>query len=493
MRDEIRRRPSRVASAFSRLLVSSPGRALVHTAAWMLCFDPTGRLAVRGVDLLTDAFVRLRPGGSTDPRSRWESDIFARAVVDTLGRQLAAGSLSKEFVRKAGPQWIRGLIGEDGAEARDAFKAEMGVDPPHVLAVAPTGECNLSCQGCYASSSADLAAMPFRDLEKLVEEARRSWGIRLVVFTGGEPFLYRSGSKGVLDIAAANPDLLFLIFTNGTLIDDAIARRLVSLGNVTVALSVEGLRESTDARRGAGTFDAVIRGLQALREAGAWAGISVTVTRGNCEEVYSDEFLDFFFEENSAFYAFVFQYMPEGHDPDPLLMPTPEQRVWMWERSWEVIEKRRLVLFDFWNHASLVGGCLSAGRERGYLYVDWDGNVMPCVFAPYSSCNINELHALGGSLNDAWASPFLRDIRKWQSRRTARGGPLVCAGAGGNMMCACPVRDHYADFRAIVLRNGARPVGPTTGTCLSSADYTQPMIQYGTDLAHLNNLQPAST
>jgi MoaA/NifB/PqqE/SkfB family radical SAM enzyme len=477
MHDENRRRPSRVASAFSRVPVGKPGRLLVRSAAEALAFGPTRRMALRGVDLLTRAFVRARPGWSSDPRRRFESEAFARAVVDTLGRQLTDGSLSTDFVRRAGPLWVRGLTGDDGAEARAAFNARMGVDPPHVLTIAPTGACNLSCQGCYASSATGLASMPYAELERLVDEARRLWGIRLVVFTGGEPFLYESRSKGVLDIAEANPDLLFLIFTNGILVDLAVARRLVSLGNVTVALSVDGLRETTDARRGAGTFDGVVRGLEAMREAGAWAGISVTVTRGNCEEVYSDEFLDLFFEDNSAFYAFVFQYMPEGRDPDPSLMPTPEQRIWMWERSWEVIADRRIVLFDFWNHASLVGGCLSAGRERGYLYVDWDGNVMPCVFAPYSSCNINELRAVGGSLNDAWASPFLCDIRDWQRSRSSSGGPVVCAGAGGNLMCACPVRDHYADFREMVLRNGARPIGPTTGTCLSSADYTQPMIQ----------------
>ena len=421
-----------------------------------------------------------------DPRSEWEREVFSRAVFDTIDRQIAERKLDRDFVRRAVPLWVRALAGRGARHASDEFKMETGADPPRVLAIAPTGACNLTCEGCYAGSEPGLASLSFGELERLIADAVRSWGIRVVVFTGGEPFLYRSESKGILDVIERNPGLLFLVFTNGTLIDRAVAGRLASLGNVTVALSVEGLRESTDARRGPGTFDKVVGALVALEEAGAWHGISMTATRHNCEELYSDELLDFFFDKHSPFYAFVFQYMPEGRDPDPSLMPTPEQRIWMWERSWEVIEKRRTVLFDFWNHVSLVGGCLAAGRERGYLFVDWDGNVLPCVFAPYSACNVRDIYSRGGSLADVWAAPLLSEIRGWQRRRSASSGAAVCAGSGGTLMCACPVRDHFGDFMDIVARTQASPVGSSTGACLSMADLTSPMIEYGEDLASLS-------
>src|SRR5450756_3085620 len=43
---------------------------------------------------------------------------------------------------------------------------------------------------------------------------------------------------------------------------------------------------------------------------------------------------------------------------------------------------------------------ISAGRARGYLYIDWDGKVMPCVFAPYAALSLQDVFARGGNLND---------------------------------------------------------------------------------------------
>ena len=95
-------------------------------------------------------------------------------------------------------------------------------------------------------------------------------------------------------------------------------------------------------------------------------------------------------------------------------MPSPEQRAQYWRRSWEVVAEKRLFLLDFWNHGPQVEGCIAAGRERGYLYIDWNGKVMPCVFAPYSAANINQMYASGGTLNDVWEAPFFEAVRQWQ-------------------------------------------------------------------------------
>ena len=53
------------------------------------------------------------------------------------------------------------------------------------------------------------------------------------------------------DAAAKHPDVFFLMYTNGTLINETVANRLAALGNVTPAISVEGWQERTDERRGA--------------------------------------------------------------------------------------------------------------------------------------------------------------------------------------------------------------------------------------------------
>jgi len=81
--------------------------------------------------------------------------------------------------------------------------------------------------------------------------------------------------------------------------------------------------------------------------------------------------------------------MPIGRGFTLDLLPSPEQRVWMWQRTWQVIRERQVFLADFWNLGPCSNGCISAGRGGGYLYIDWNGKVMPCVFVPYSPVNIS--------------------------------------------------------------------------------------------------------
>jgi MoaA/NifB/PqqE/SkfB family radical SAM enzyme len=314
------------------------------------------------------------------------------------------------------------------------FRGEHGSDPPWFLVISPGHACNLRCTGCYANSEPDASgqdpSMSWPVLDRVLTEAQHLWDVGLFVFSGGEPLLYRSQGRNLLDAVEKHRDCLYLMFTNGTLIDREIAKRLSELGNLTPAISVEGMRQRTDARRGEGTFDRALKAMARLREEGVPFGISITVTRKNALEVTSDQFLDFFFEEQGAFYGFLFQHMPigrsdrEGFDQ----VPTPQQRVQLWRRTWRAIETKRIFLFDFWNSGPLVQGCVSAGRERGYLHIDWNGRVMPCVFVPYAVANLHQVYARGGTLQEVWQAPLLQTIRGWQraygyGREEHRPGP----------------------------------------------------------------------
>jgi MoaA/NifB/PqqE/SkfB family radical SAM enzyme len=48
---------------------------------------------------------------------------------------------------------------------------------------------------------------------------------------------------------------------------------------------------------------------------------------------------------------------------------------------------RHIFIADFWNSATATNGCLAAGRAGGYFHVNWNGDVSPCVFFPYSPIN----------------------------------------------------------------------------------------------------------
>ena len=367
--------------AASRLARSGPLR---RAAVGLLDRELDRRLARR----------TQRPSLLSDPQCdalSWERTMMAKAVLHTGDRAVEQSLISPHVLRVASRLWTRALVDADSGRRPTDFERANGVGPPWFLVVSPGRGCNLNCSGCYAGPVEAQRPMPWPVLDRVVTEAKTLWGAPLVVFTGGEPLAYRSEGRGVIDIIEGHPEQLFLIFTNGTLLDETAAARLGRAGNATLAFSLEGMRASTDERRGPGTFDRVRKAMALTREAGFPFGVSLTATSSNCDELLSDEFLDFCFSDQGAFYGFLFMYMPMGCGADVRMMPSPRQRLRMWRRTWDAIVRRQVFLFDFWNHASLVHGCLAAGRPGGYLHIDWNGKVMPCVFAPYAGAEITEI------------------------------------------------------------------------------------------------------
>jgi len=414
----------------------------------------------------------------------YQRKLMSGAIISTIDKLIEKRLINPEVASKVALLWSRALFSSpERTPAVIDFRNKFGANPPWFITVSPGHSCNLKCRGCYANSNSSGNKLSWSVLDHIVHEAKELWGIRLVVFSGGEPLLYTSEGKGVLDIVENNPDLLFLMFTNGTLVDIAVAKRLSQLANLTPAFSVEGMQQSTDKCRGRGVFDSVLKGIEQIRVVGVPFGISISITRDNCDEVLSDEFLNLFFNELGAFYAFFFQYLPIGRKPNFESVPTPVQRIKFWRQVWEIVEKKKLFLIDFWNHGPLVGGCISAGRDGGYIYIDWNGNIMPCVFTPYSAANINTIYASGGNLNDVWESPFFNGIRNWQ--HTYRHGKGE-RQRPGNLLSPCPYRDHYALFRDWINTYNPEPEDEAAREALYSKQYYGSMVMYGSDFRKLS-------
>jgi MoaA/NifB/PqqE/SkfB family radical SAM enzyme len=227
-------------------------------------------------------------------------------------------------------------------------------------------------------------------------------GIHLVLMTGGEPFLRRD----LFDLFEKNKGTTFQVYTNGTLIDEKMVEQFVALGNVVPAISLEGLREETDERRGKGQFDRISKVMDWLRSAGIFFAVSTTATSQNTDVLTSDAFVDFLVEKGCIL-LWNFHYVPIGRNPDLNLMATPEQRNRMRERLAYFRATKPMLFVDFWNDGCLTQGCIAAGRK--YFHVNARGDVEPCVFCHFASDNIKEK-----SLAEALNSPLFREIRSRQ-------------------------------------------------------------------------------
>mgnify|MGYP005851003871 CR=1 FL=1 len=302
---------------------------------------------------------------------------------------------------------------------------------PATLVISPTMRCNLRCVGCYAGDYAKTDDLTPEEVIRVLGEAREL-GTRFFVVSGGEPLIYAP----LFDIVRRFDDCFFQFYTSGHLITEQTARRIVELGNVVPAISVEGFQAETDARRGPGGFERVMRAMDLLREARAMFAFSATATRQNLATITSDAFVQLMVQKG-AHYGFYFSYIPIGRSPDVNLMPTPEERNRLREAVNRLRNKYPVLLADFWNDGALTDGCLSGGRN--YLHINNRGDVEPCVFAHFAVDNIREK-----SLKECLASDFFRALRQ-------------AAPYGRNLLRPCPIIDHPEVLRGLVKKFGARP------------------------------------
>ena len=409
-------------------------------------------------------------------RSQEDKYYIVTNMLRSFIRAWKEGLISPR-IRKHLIEELGGRVLIPAAEKVERFRREHGFNPPKFVTISPYSGCNLRCAGCYAISSSEKAeSLSYHIADRILREKTEQWGSHFTVISGGEPLLWRSQGKGILDLAASHQDNFFLMYTNGTLITPKVVERMAEVANITPAVSVEGLKRETDARRGRGVYEKILQAFQNLREAGVPFGVSVTVTRENAEVVTSDEFFELYFKEQGALYSWFFQYMPIGRSYTLELMVTPEQRLDVYRRVQRLVREKRYFMADFWNNGPLSNGCISAGRpDGGYFYINWKGDVTPCVFVPYSTHNIQQVYQQGGDLNTILYSPFFSSIRKWQYAYGFMKPPTEV----GNQITPCPMRDHYRVIRGIIDHHQAHPIDEAAATALTDKGYYEGMLDYG--------------
>jgi MoaA/NifB/PqqE/SkfB family radical SAM enzyme len=417
---------------------------------------------------------------------------FVDAMLHGAIKNLNKGYLTKDTIEHLTDIFVSNTMlnnKKEKRDIRDKFQADYGFKSPNFITISPSQACNLHCYGCYACSDPTTSPhLSFDTVCSMISEVRDKWGASFVVISGGEPFMYRDAqsdptkpAKTILDVFAKFPDMFFMTYTNGTLIDEKMAKKLQELGNVSPAISVEGYEQNTDDRRGKGVFAKVLKAFDNLRTVGVPFGVSVTATSRNSETLLTDAFYDYYFEEQGATYMWMFQFMPIGRGKDVFdLVVPPKDRVRLY-RKWETeMRDKKHCIADFWNSGPLTYGCVAYAGNRGYVYVDWNGDIMPCVFVPYSVSNILTLQKEGKTITDALMTDFMKNGRSWQN----------CYGLNDmknakNLIMPCSMRDHYINFTKNILPTSAQGENQAAQDILSEDEYLKKMDEYDTELSAL--------
>ena len=330
------------------------------------------------------------------------------------------------------------------------------VPPPFLISYSITTKCNLRCKHCYSESGEEAGGDDLTTEESLrVIDEIADWGIGLLVFDGGEP-LVREDFFQIADYASSK-GIVTGIGSNGSMIDIATARRLVSVGIRYVSISIDGADADThDAfRREAGNFRKTLEAASALKEAGLPFQFNSVLTKKTIHQLsdifrlatdygaFSLELFDLILvgrakrecqdealtiQERKE----VVEWLAEAQIDYPLTIETPSLPMYPLILKLNVdkgmrpkhIPMEKLVRLAYYGR-----GC-AAGRPRGYLVIRNNGELNPCIFLQVNLGNVKDK-----SIRQIWQeSPLLAQLRSWDLLKGECGKCQhrdICAGCRG--------------------------------------------------------------
>ena len=279
------------------------------------------------------------------------------------------------------------LSSKESSKRRAEFE-EQGEHIPPFLIASITSTCNLHCAGCYArenhicSDENAYAQLSADEWDTIFREAK-DLGVGFILLAGGEPLVRRD----ILEKAAQIPEILFPVFTNGTLLNDNYIQLFDKARNLIPIFSIEGDEKKTDERRGEGIYRRLIGAMDKIKDNHLIFGASVTVTTSNINEVVSDNFISVLKNRGCKVVIYV-EFVPVTSDSTELAPQNPE-REFMNKKLMELREQYPEMLFiSFPGDEKSSGGCLAAGR--GFFHINSHGGAEPCPFSPYSDINVRD-------------------------------------------------------------------------------------------------------
>jgi len=341
-----------------------------------------------------------------------------------------------------------------------------------------TAGCNLECIHCRridVSKQLMKSDMTFDESLRFVEHLA-SFAKPILVLSGGEP-LFR---PDIFDIARHAHDcgLTVALATNGTLINETVAHKIVDAGIRRVAISIDGADETThDAfRRQPGSLAAAINGFRNLRQLGMSMQINCTVTKHNVQQI------DLLYDkalELGADALHLFMLVPVGCGvqiaESNMLPPEEYEHVlnWMYDKTklrqihlkatcaphyFRVMRQRaaseHVRIEATHSHgkphgagqdhsmAAMTKGCLAGSA---ICFVSHTGEVFPCGYLPVSAGNV-----MRQEMRDIWESAHvfqrLRNVDELEGKCGLCEFKKVCMGcrarafyeANGNYMAEEP-------------------------------------------------------
>ena len=308
--------------------------------------------------------------------------------------------------------------------------SEKGKNIPIFLISSITSSCNLHCTGCYSRAndacSDDVPSnqLSAEEWEDIFEQAK-DIGVSFIVLAGGEPMI----REDVIKKASKFDEILFPIFTNGTLLNEDYLELFDENRNLVPILSIEGDEEITDSRRGDGVYNALLNSMDLMKKNNIVFGASLTFTKGNLSNLLSRDYIDQLHDFGCKVVFFI-EYVPVNEDTIDLAPGDEERDLLLNELEGLRRDYDDMLFLSFPGDEKTSGGCLAAGR--GFFHINSHGGAEPCPASPYSDINVKDT-----SLLEALDSGLFKSLRD--------GGILLDDHEGG-----CVLFEHKEEVEEIL-------------------------------------------
>ena len=320
---------------------------------------------------------------------------------------------------------------------------------PLVVSWNVTRKCNLECSHCYINAArselqGELNTEEAKCLINQIADVSRP----LLILSGGEPLL-RTDLYDLIQYGA-NKGLRMGVGSNGSLINQQVAKNLKAAGVKTVSISLDSRNpEKHDEFRGVkGSWQKAINAIAALRQNGVLVQVNTTVTQQNHNEI--EEIMSLA-EELGVENFHLFFLVPTGRgiriaDISPAMYES------MIKSTFAKIGKHRLNVKpscapQFMRIAKDMGldmrqwirGCM-AGLYYCRIYPN--GDVTPCPYLPVKLGNIREK-----TFGEIWfGSKVFKNLRDFDALKGKCGACDYRNLCGGCRARAYGLSSDFIDF-----------------------------------------------
>ncbi|UCG77244.1 MAG: radical SAM protein [Nitrospirota bacterium] len=286
----------------------------------------------------------------------------------------------------------------DEAFLRDFSKKVFEQKVPLSGSIDLTDSCNLRCSHCYISDGRERKTIEMNTstICKIIDEITESGCLHLLL-TGGEPLLRKDFRE--IYVHAKMRGLLVSVFSNGTLVDIAIADLLKSYPPASVEISLYGSSQKVyESITGiAGSFRRCIQGIELLVSSSINVKLKTVLMSLNADDLFE-------IRRTAGRFGAPFRLDPAifprlNGDQGPMdLRISPRTAVEM-----EFSDPARI---DQWRkHYNKFKGLrpsknlYSCGAGSTNFHIDASGNLKPCLMTRHISYDLNR-----GSFSAGWQS-----------------------------------------------------------------------------------------